>query len=223
METFSLLVWNVHKENHTKPFEAMLTSLLERFTPDIVLFQEALLDQPSVPLNEFSKVNGKNIDLPNKSFGVLSASKFPIIEKEQINSTYKEFFIATKKTLLITTHDIQGALLTVVNLHAINFVPHTLFNQELTKLQKRLDSIQTPLIIAGDFNTWSDKRLEILHKFADTLSLTQANIEHNHHIKSFNDRALDHIFFRELHLKDAQAIDTQNISDHNALYACFKL
>ncbi len=222
MQEFSLLVWNVHKENRTKRFEQTLESLLERFSPDIVLFQEAVLDEKSALLANYLQENGKNIDLPNKTYGVLSASKFPIVEKEQIKTSYKEFFIATKKSLLITTYNIGETLVTVVNLHAINFVPHNIFQKELQKLQERLQTIDTPLIVAGDFNTWSQTRLDMIELFAKNLTLTFAKIEQNHHIKTFNDKPLDHIFYRSLTLKTAQAIDTKNISDHNALYALFE-
>lgn len=223
MVSFSLLVWNVHKENRTKPFEQMLSSLLERLNPNIVLFQEAVLGQENTALKHYLQEDGKNIELPNKTFGVLSASQFPIVEKEQITTTYKEFFVATKKSLLITTHDIDGKLITAVNLHAINFVPHNLFQKELFTLQNKLKTIDTPLIVAGDFNTWSQSRLNMLQSFAQELNLTMAQIQHKQHLKTFNDKPLDHIFYRSLVLQKALAIDTGEISDHNALYAVFGL
>ena len=219
---FGLLVWNLHKENGTKSFNKTLLSLLQKFDPDILLFQETNLNANTLPLAKFHQENNANITLPTKSYGVLNASKFPIIEKEKLLTRYHEFFIATKKSLLITTHKIDDKLLKVVNLHAINFVPHSIFKKELHTLEKKLQNINTPLIVAGDFNTWSKTRLEILKRFVQNLDLKQANIENSSHIKCYRKKPLDHILYRSLHLRKATAIDTKNVSDHNALYALFE-
>ncbi len=222
MKPFSVLVWNVHKENTTKEFENTLQSLLENYNPDIVLFQEAVL-QDHNNLKGYAKEHSDNIKLPHKTFGVLSASKFDIIEKDDITTTYKEFFVATKKTLLITTHKIFDKTVTVVNIHAINFVPQKLFEKELNRLYEKLKYIDTPLIIAGDFNTWSKKRLSFLNDFAKHLGMNLAEIKDAHNIKCFGNKPLDHILYKNVTLKEAFAIDTKNVSDHNAILALFMI
>lgn len=219
---FGLLVWNVHKENTSQPFKKTFSSLLQRFEPDILLLQEVVLNEEILHTKEFHQEKGANIVLPTVSYGVLSASKVPILNKERLQTQYKEFFIATKKSLLITTHSIANHSLTVVNLHAINFVPHIVFKIELKILEKKLHHINTPLIVAGDFNTWSKRRLKTLQSFAQKLGLEIAHLEDCQHIKSYQGKQLDHILYRSLTLQKAMAVDTQDVSDHNALYALFE-
>lgn len=223
MQQFSVLVWNLHKENHTDRFTSTLSALLQEYEPDIVLFQEVALHQHIPLLSHYNQTTHNNIQFANNSFGVLSASKLPIVEKQKITTHYKEFYIATKKSLLITTHLLDNHPVTVVNTHAINFVPHSVFEKELHRLMDRLSIINHPLIVTGDFNTWSDTRLNLLKSFATQLSLQPAEIEQQHHIKSFYQKPLDHLLYSKLSLQKAIAIDTKDVSDHNPIYGVFEL
>ncbi len=41
------------------------------------------------------------------------------------------------------------------------------------------------------------------------------------HIKAYRKQPLDFIFYRDLWLKEAQAINIREVSDHNPIYARF--
>ena len=79
------------------------------------------------------------------------------------------------------------------------------------------------MIVVGDFNSWSNKRVNILEAFKSELSLTKAEVSMSHHIKHIFYKPLDHVFYRELDLVQAEAIDTKKISDHNPIYAKFRI
>ena len=220
---FSLLCWNVHKEMEQERFKRHLSMLLRKFDPQLLLLQEAVLSSTALhPLFEYHLSSVKNIEFAKYGYGVLSASKFELLCSIPLATTSREFYCATKKSLLITAHELgNGNVLHIVNLHAINFVSHSVFLYELEQLKEHLQQIKTPLIVAGDFNTWSKKRHQHLQSFAASLGLNKANVKDAHHIKHHWNKPLDHIFYRGVELLDAVAIDTGKISDHNPILAKF--
>ena len=132
--------------------------------------------------------------------------------------------MATHKSLLITQHRLSdGALLHIVNLHAINFVSLKSFTLELEKIRQELQQYSGAMIIGGDFNNWSTKRVKVLEAFQKDLSLEKADIDAYHHIKHVFSKPLDHIFYRGVTLIKAEAIDTKKVSDHNPIHATFKI
>jgi endonuclease/exonuclease/phosphatase (EEP) superfamily protein YafD len=223
-DTFSLLTWNVHKEMGRSAFNETLAMLLEEKKPELVLLQEAVLDrhtQPLLPGYNFSAAI--NIDLRRKQYGVLTAAKCPIVETVGLKTSRREMHIATRKSLLMTTHPLNsGAELTAVNLHAINFVSAAVFVEEIERLIETLRLRTGPMIVAGDFNTWSRKRMEYMKNFARFINLEPAVLADEHHIKHRFSKPLDHLYFRELECIGAGAIDTGRVSDHNPIVATFR-
>ena len=222
--TFGLLCWNVHKEMGQSAFEQTLTHLLREYAPQLLLLQEAVLKPHALRLlAHYNLASVKNIEFAKSAYGVLSASRFDILCQTPVNTHSKELYCMTKKSLLITAHPLsKDATLHVVNLHAINFVSHRTFSYELGRLMEYLQQIDTPLVVAGDFNTWSKKRERHLEDFASLLGLEKAQTEDAHHIKRLWKKPLDHIFYRGLDLLHSRAIDTKRISDHNPIWAEFR-
>ena len=64
--------------------------------------------------------------------------------------------------------------------------------------------------------------MKALEGFKEALSLQKALIQEEHHVKHIFSKPIDHIFYRELRLIKAEAIDTKKVSDHNPLYAVFE-
>jgi endonuclease/exonuclease/phosphatase (EEP) superfamily protein YafD len=93
----------------------------------------------------------------------------------------------------------------------------------MDRLLITLNDIRGPLIVAGDFNTWSDKRLIHLDSFAKNMGLKIATLQDDKYIKKLFFKPLDHIYYRELELLEAVVIDTKKISDHNPIYASFTI
>lgn len=222
--SFSLLCWNVHKEMGEKNFDQTFHKLQQHYNPNLILLQEAVLNpltHKQFPHHKYG--SAINISMKQKSFGVLTAGKCAFSELLALKTIHRELHMATKKTLLITSHPLEnGYSLTVVNLHAINFVPTSIFIKEIDRLLPKLSHIDGPLIVAGDFNTWNTKRLLHMESFAHAIGLNQAKLDDAHHVKQLFSKPLDHLYYRELELLEAHAIDTKNVSDHNPIYASFK-
>jgi len=223
--TFSLLSWNVHKEMGEKIFDQTFHQLQQRYKPNLILLQEAVFDTSTHKQFPHHKYGSAiNISMKKKSFGVLTAGQCSFTEVLALKTIHRELHLATKKILLITSHPLEnGRKLTLVNLHAINFVPTSVFIKEIDRLLLQLNNIEGPLIVAGDFNTWNSKRLMHMKQFAHTIGLKQAKLQDAHHIKHLFSKPLDHLYYRELELIEAHAIDTKKVSDHNPIYACFKM
>lgn len=223
-EAFSLMSWNVHKEMGRRAFEAAFASLLHRWCAELVLLQEAVLDRwtPS-RFPGYNYAAAVNINLHYKQYGVLTASLCPIQDVLSLKTNRREMHIATKKSLLVTSHPFQdGSTLSVVNLHAINFVPAAIFLEEIERLTAMLQQRVGAMIVSGDFNTWSRKRLDYLEHFARAIDLEPAVFENSRHIKTRFAKPLDHLYYRGLTLESAEAVDTKNVSDHNPILATFR-
>jgi len=223
-DTFSLLCWNVHKEMGRVAFTEKFRSLLQGKKPELILLQEAVLDrrtQEYLPSYNYSVA--VNIDLRRKQYGVLTAARCSIIETVGLKTYRREMHFATKKSLLLTTHPFaDGTQLTAVNLHAINFVSSAFFVEEIDRLTEALRTRTGPMIVTGDFNTWSKKRIEHLDHFARTIGLEPARFTNSHHIKQRFSKPLDHLYYRGLELTEAEVIDTGKVSDHNPIVATFR-
>lgn len=208
-----------------KKFDQTFHSLQQHYKPNLILLQEAVLNTTTEKLfPHHNYASAINITMRKRSFGVLTAGECTFRADFRLKTIHRELHIATKKTLLITSHPFEDdRYLTVVNLHAINFVPTSIFIKEIDRLLSQLSNIKGSLIVAGDFNTWSRKRLIEIKKFANTIGLKQAKLQDEHHIKHLFSKPLDHLYYRELELVEAYAIDTKKISDHNPIYASFKI
>ncbi len=222
-EAFSLLCWNIHKEMGQHAFDARFGSLIAQWRPDFILLQEAVLDRRTAGyFEEFNFAAAINIGLRHRQFGVLTAARSPFLRTIGLKTNRKEMRFTTRKSLLITSHPFQdGTELTTVNIHAINFVSANIFIEEIERLVETLSGIDGAMIVTGDFNTWSSKRLEYLKNFAKMIGLEAAEFENHHHIKRRFSKPLDHLFYRGLKLQKAEAIDTGKVSDHNPIVATF--
>ncbi len=222
---FSLLIWNIHKENQKENFQKMFSELLERYPSDIFLFQEARYPKV-VPfyLQEYSYAFSSNIETKKNIFGVLTAGNISFENISTTMSTQREIGFVTHKSFLITKHILcNDEALYLVNIHAINFVSLKTFTLELQKIKNELLGFDGAMIIGGDFNSWSSGRVKALEKFQKELSLKKVDIDEHHHVKHVFSKPLDHILYRGLKLSGAEAIDTKKVSDHNPIYACFEV
>ena len=78
------------------------------------------------------------------------------------------------------------------------------------------------MIIAGDFNSWNNRRMEKLQKITKNLSLSEVTFKDTHKIKSFMGKNLDFIFYRELDIVKSTVTDKHKLSDHNPLFVQFR-
>ncbi|MEN8210586.1 MAG: endonuclease/exonuclease/phosphatase family protein [Thermodesulfobacteriota bacterium] len=223
-KTFSLLVWNIHKENNKKNFNDTLKKLNQEHPSNIWMFQEYQLKKKDVKSLERSYAMSCNMETFKYYYGVFTASDM-CFDKVHLHLTdMRELHFISHKSTLITEHiTTDGISLTLVNIHAVNFVSARAFDAELQNLYNMLLYIKGALILTGDFNNWSKNRVKSMKMFQEKLRLQKAVPESDHHIKCVFNKPLDHLFYKGLSLQKAAAIDTCNISDHNPIYAKFSI
>lgn len=169
------------------------------------------------------------IDAHHQTYsGILTAAKISAIDKKVIMTKHHEPVFKTPKVSLISEYSLshnQQTLLTI-NSHLINFVDLDKFKAQLHELELAISTHRGPIIFAGDFNTWSRKRVVLVEKTVIRLGLREAHFapEENKKIKRFLlSPPLDYIFYRGLSEKPASAkvLDEICSSDHKPLLAEF--
>lgn len=243
-EPFRVLIWNTNKASAidvTATLNQLLQSQLTqpgRLQPhlaqpqpiflDFLLLQEASLQHlNTVPppafyvLHEdYEWVMAKNLYLPRQQLfsGVKTGSRFTVGERKIWLGENKEFLLGTAKTKLKTSYSPEGkeTILTLMNVHLLNFVSNALFLAELDDLARHISSASGPILVGGDFNTWTTKRRQYLDEWAYSLHLQAIDFNGlNRH--RFTGLELDHVFVRGLIVEDAQVLTEAKISDHYPL------
>ncbi len=224
-EDFGVLCWNTQKLTETPKFQRALASVLADYPCLFLLLQEAKLSaKENWLLPHWSYAVAPNMQTRRSVYGVLTASQYAFTEAKARLSKKREGMFATHKSYMLSHHALaEGGSLLVVNVHAINFVRTQQFSQEMELIKEQLLEHKGPLIVAGDFNVWSRQRRLRLLQFCRSIGLRQAIMVDPHLIKTYRQHPLDFIFYRDLTLQETSAIDTSTVSDHNPLYARFKL
>lgn len=135
---------------------------------------------------------------------------------------HEDFTFATYKTSLFSWFKLkdQKDMLLVVNTHLLVSVDKKIYEAELKRIEKLIESHQGPLVVAGDFNDWPEKKISIKN-WASRNSLKRVAFSPDHR-KSFDGNRIDHIFYRGLVLKASWSVET-NSSDHNPFAALFSI
>lgn len=216
--SIKLLNWNVYKGkkyNWQEDFQSIfekydIMTLQEIITNDIVekVFQEII---------GFERVYAYSFQYnKDKSFtGLTTLSNTKSIYSRYIATSDFEPITNTPKVSLYTKYKIQNSNkeLLVANIHSINFVSQQSFENQLDQAFSELHEHKGPIIFAGDFNTWSVKRLMALYKITSKLNLTPVKFSPDKRKKVIG-LALDHIFTRGLEVKSSRAIGIIKSSDH---------
>ncbi|OXY81335.1 endonuclease/exonuclease/phosphatase family protein [Oceanimonas doudoroffii] len=220
-----VLCWNTQKLTQDVRFHHSLAELTGLYPTSLLLLQEArLAPRGEAWLDGWSWAVAPNMQTRTQLFGVLTAGRCAFDDIVPLLSRSRELRFATHKSLMLTRHPLpEDGTLLVANMHAINFVHAGLFISEMELLRTELLRHQGPLIVAGDFNAWSRQRRLYLRQFCRAVGLRQAVMENPHHVKSYLRQPLDFIFYRDLQLRSATAINMPGVSDHNPIHANFLL
>ena len=218
----NVLVWNIYKQNRDNWQQA-----LQRYAANtqLVLLQESSLT-PDLE-NWISKEEKFAIQVDAfKAFkvpaGVLSlSSSSPVFACAY---TEKEPWIRLPKSGLFSLYKLSnGQTLAVVNLHAINFTYGTKeYHGQIKTLVSRLLDHSGPVLVGGDFNSWSAGRLKVLKSNLHHIGVEEATFNPDNRKQFINGLPLDHLFYRGLTLNQAESPVT-TASDHNPLIASFSL
>ncbi|RJG40232.1 endonuclease/exonuclease/phosphatase family protein [Motilimonas pumila] len=220
LDVFTLLSWNVYKFQSQGWAQEIQHAAQQN---QLILLQEAVI-KPS------TRAMWKDYQ-----YGWLIAAAFS--DKEAVMGAqllyqgaplkacvtkYQEPWIVFPKTALAAVFPIADKALLVVNIHGVNFT----YDDE--DLQRQLDPLllmvqqhQGPVIFAGDMNTWSQSRSELLDKGLSQLGLKTVSLADDQR-SQFWGYPLDHVYYRGLKLEQATVKPTQ-ASDHHPIQARFKL
>lgn len=219
---FSLLSWNTLKGQKEGWAEDFMK--LSRET-DILILQEAyltgslkaMLQQEQYHWDMTAAFEYRKIEM-----GVLTASR--TAPNFTCSFLETEPLIRIPKGTLITRYPLSGTTLElmIANIHAINFTVKALaFNQQIDRLEGLLADHLGPLIVSGDFNTWSAGRMARVKDMAQRLDLNAVGFDEKHR-SLFLGRPIDHVYYRGLEATHA-ATPMVSTSDHNPLSVGFKL
>ena len=78
---------------------------------------------------------------------------------------YRQFGVITPKVLLVTEYPLpNGQSLLAVNVHLLNFERWSVIKirHQLEDLKFIITHHSGPILMAGDFNTWNQKRLQLI-------------------------------------------------------------
>jgi endonuclease/exonuclease/phosphatase (EEP) superfamily protein YafD len=175
-ERLTLLTWNTQKLGDPK-IARDLSNLIDQQNPDLVFLQEVRIDQ--LKYDEMGGYFAKAWSYPWPSgprVGMLTLSNSSPIKIQSVQTEWREFFVTAPKVSLITKHHLpKGETLLAVNVHLLNFEPWEpfMFSAQLRDLELAMAQHDGPIIMAGDFNTWSDARLALVDNLARTLRLEE--------------------------------------------------
>ena len=221
-ERISVLNWNIYKgqrENWAEDFKRY------SYKHDVVMIQEAYLrDELKSILQDGQQHWAMNaaFDYEDSVTGVMTASSVKPLSL--CGQRVTEPLIRFPKTSLVSYYPIAGMKqnLLVANIHGINFTLGVdAYQEQLDNLYELMKQHTGPIVFAGDFNTWSDERMQIVMAIADSLSLESLDYA-NHNRTIMFGNALDHVFYRGL---EPLEHDTWHVtsSDHNPTHVGFRV
>lgn len=218
----NLLVWNIYKQNRDNWQQA-----LEQYSTNkqLVLLQEASMTSELKQWIAQRGWNGNQVDA-FKAFDVSAGVLNLALELPVKACAYTELepWLRLPKSALYATYQLSdGQQLAVVNIHGVNFTYGTTeYQRQLDSLVAALNEHTGPIIVAGDFNSWSEQRLQVLKQALSGLKLTEVKFSPDHRVEFVTGLPLDHVFYKGLSLKTAEA-PVSDASDHNPLLVQFSL
>ncbi|ASU23567.1 hypothetical protein CCZ37_09805 [Vibrio qinghaiensis] len=218
----NVLVWNIYKQNR-----ATWQSELNKFSQDaqLVLLQEASMTlslKEWISQKQWGGTQADAFRVFGESAGVLNLGRqMPVLACAY---TELEPWLRLPKSAIYALYRLSdGQTLAVVNLHAVNFTYGTQeYANQLEALLVQLKTHHGPLIVGGDFNSWSQARMDTLTAALNRVGLQEVSFEPDHRVQFVTGLVLDHLFYRGLTLLNAKAPVT-DASDHNPLLASFSL
>jgi endonuclease/exonuclease/phosphatase (EEP) superfamily protein YafD len=217
-----VLSWNLHK-NDDPGWEADLTRFAA--ASDLLLIQESALTaglQRVLQDAGYDGLLGSSFMLNDHATGVLSAAR--VRPASACIQRSFEPLLRLPKSAVITRYEVKGVAqtLAVANVHSINFtLGLRAYRAQLEAIARELAEHRGPMIVAGDFNTWSSARLEVVEDVMQHLGLVSVppGIDGR---SRFLGHQVDHIFVRGLEVMHAEAPKVES-SDHNPVLVALRV
>lgn len=218
----SLLVWNIYKQNREGWSEE-----LSRLSSDaqLLLLQEASLNTGLKQWLSEQGWEGNQVNafkVMGESAGVINLAR--TTPNLACGYTEMEPWLRLPKSGIYARYPLSnGQELAVVNLHAVNFTYGTNeYQLQLQALANELSQHTDPIIVAGDFNSWSEERMTVMKQVLTSLGLREVGFSPDNRVRFISGLPLDHVFYRGLKLEKAKAPES-DASDHNPLLLSFSL
>lgn len=221
-ENIALLNWNLYKGNNDG-WQKDLSSFAQ--SHDVMTIQEAYMDDKLSGLlqtNNFNWTMNTAFHLNGTAAGVMTVANSKTVQSCGFQNI--EPIIRVPKATLVSYYNIEGydRKLLVANIHGINFtLGVTAYREQLEQLFDSVKAHEGPLIVAGDFNSWSDDRMSEVMQLLDKLSLSSLEYPVNNKTHVFGN-AIDHVFYRQLQPVSKKVWQVSS-SDHNPISVTFKL
>jgi len=211
---FGILSWNIHKAAHENLIHDLSHHAVDN---DLLLLQEVVMDAPMRKLltkTGFSWQMADAFSVSGRVRGVLVAARAQPLSGRVMRTNEPLFPIP--KSVIVTRYLIGRQRLAVANLHGINFsLGLGRFREQLEEVASDLRDHEGPIILGGDFNTWSKKRHAALDQVAHQLGLTAVDPHPDERRRAFG-RHLDHLFVRGFTVLSAHSPEARS-SDHNPI------
>lgn len=219
---FSLTSWNIYKVR-LDGWDQDLDQLHQQ--SDLLLLQEAhlvpklqnWLDQRST---DWAMAHA--FALSDAWSGVLTLAKIP--QQSPCAQRLNEPYLRMPKTALISYFPVAGhdEPLLVANIHGVNFtLGSSDLENQLQAIQELIHTHNGPVIVAGDFNTWSNARMDVVRQLAIKHDLQPVSFQRHQSARRFGHH-LDHVYYRGLTLLHSQVTEVKS-SDHYPLTVTFAL
>ncbi len=210
-----ILSWNIQKADNEGWAEDLAT-----FSDgvDLAFLQEASLqaDIESMVQTPFYSSFAKGYATKERVTGVMTLSSGLPSLRCQLSIT--EPWLRTPKATSITEYPLldRDDRLLAINLHAVNFTLGVEeFRDQFHALAEILSHHKGPVILAGDLNTWNERREALVLGFLQGHGLQPVEFSDDQRTRAFG-RALDHVYVRGMQAQTARVIPVST-SDHNAL------
>lgn len=222
-----ILTWNMYKGKNSS-WESDFLALTRDM--DIALLQEAYLDHkmsrvfrdhPSMRLEMAT-----SFILANRGYiptGTAIGSDVKMSDIGYRISGPREPVINTPKAVAYAKFPIAGSdkeLLTLT-IHAVNFVSSNKLMEQLEDIAKIVKAHNGPVVWAGDFNTWSKKKLRRMRELMQRLGMIEVPFGPGG-MEVFGN-IIDYVFYRDLEVRDSYILPDVEGADHKPMIVEFYL
>jgi endonuclease/exonuclease/phosphatase (EEP) superfamily protein YafD len=237
-QSISIVTWNAQK-GQSDQFKPDLAKLIIVDKPDFVFIQEARADLLTTQRIGGYFASSWSYPWPNgKVIGLLTLSHIAPLRIQPMPSKYREFFVTAPKLSLATEYPmVNGQRLLTINVHLLAFErwTSTRFASQLDDLKTVMEEHTGPIILVGDFNTWSHKRLTLVEEAIGDLGLTEVTEFSPERRTADKDSSflnwlfgideelpLDRVYYRGFAHHSAKVLPYDS-SDHRALQVSFDI
>lgn len=234
----TVITWNTEKETGAD-LRRELASFLDGCAADLVFLQEYSEELSGVVAMGGHFAHGWRYPWPDgTTIGVTTLSPVRPTAVRSLPTTYREFFVTAPKVSLLTTYPLDdGRSLLAVNVHLLIFERWgTLkLRSQLAGLEAAIADHEGPVIVAGDVNTWNERRFELVSATMRRLGLREVAMFDRKRTTGDMGPAfldwlfgvsdhlpLDRVYYRGLSVRSATVLPSE-ASDHHALVVDFVL